>query len=140
MLVSDVPGIAGQSGAIRHVRFYVVVPSGRLARSPPAPAGAARLALSALSVHPYAIVQSIDDASTDDASTRALAAAGSRWSLSARECEVLAHLAEGDANKEIAAKLSCALRTVEAHVTSILKKARCAIRAQVVARFWRWQK
>jgi DNA-binding NarL/FixJ family response regulator len=73
----------------------------------------------------------------DELAARALASASIRWELSARETEVLRHLAEGDANKDIAAKLSCALRTVEAHVTSILQKAHCESRAQVVARFWR---
>ena len=112
--------------------------------------------MSALAIHPYVTcatpsadtqtlteeppVSGMDLHATDDEiAARALASARLRWTLSARECQVLAHLSEGDANKEIASKLGCALRTVEAHVTSILNKSRCASRAQVVAHFWRGQ-
>ena len=105
--------------------------------------------MSALAIHPLMIPTSVvpvDGASTrsaalhviDDApAERALTSARSRWNLSARECQVIVHLADGDGNKEIATKLSCALRTVEAHVTSILQKARCESRTRVVAHFWR---
>lgn len=106
--------------------------------------------MSALAIQPYIMPTSTPQPGTaapqeeptsinDALATRALASARTRWNLSARECQVIAHLAEGDANKEIAAKLSCALRTVEAHVTSILQKARCDSRAKVVAHFWRGQ-
>lgn len=108
--------------------------------------------MSALAIHPYVMPSTIPPEESDappassteihvvdEVATRALASARIRWSLSARECQVLEHLAEGDANKEIAAKLGCALRTVEAHVTSILNKARCESRAQVVAHVWRGQ-
>ncbi len=79
--------------------------------------------MSALMIQPYETPTN-DSAAIDDAfAARALASARARWGLSGREAQVLVHLAEGDANKDIAAKLSCALRTVEAHVTSILVKA-----------------
>jgi DNA-binding NarL/FixJ family response regulator len=96
-------------------------------------------AMSALPIHPYThpVPQPLVTAVDDDLAARALASARLRWGLSQRESDVLVHLAEGDANKEIAAKLSCALRTVEAHVTSILQKAGCESRAQVVAHVWR---
>jgi DNA-binding NarL/FixJ family response regulator len=42
--------------------------------------------------------------------------------LTAREIEVLRLLAGGNANKEIAAKLSIAEETVKSHVTRILVK------------------
>jgi DNA-binding NarL/FixJ family response regulator len=90
----------------------------------------------AIQTHPMSTSEKIID---DELAARALASARLRWELSARETEVLRHLAEGEANKAIAAKLSCALRTVEAHVTSILQKAGCESRAQVVAHFWRGQ-
>ena len=96
--------------------------------------------MSALATAAYTMPTNEDLRSTDDMlAARALASARIRWELSMRETEVMSHLANGDANKEIAAKLSCALRTVEAHVTSILQKARCESRAQVVAHFWRGQ-
>jgi len=53
--------------------------------------------------------------------------------LSAREQEVLALLADGAANKEIAARLHIAERTVKAHVTSIFNKLGVNSRAEAVA-------
>ena len=59
-----------------------------------------------------------------------------RWHLTAREAEVIAMLAEGESNKEIANRLDCATRTIEVHVSAILKKAKADSRARVVALFW----
>lgn len=59
-----------------------------------------------------------------------------RWSLTPRQVEVLALVAEGYTNRRIAAELGCASRTVEAHVTALLDKAGCETRSQLVARVW----
>ena len=56
--------------------------------------------------------------------------------LSATEARVLAQLVRGDANKDIATKLGSASRTIEVHVTSILKKCRVETRGRLIARFW----
>jgi NarL family two-component system response regulator YdfI len=53
--------------------------------------------------------------------------------LSKREREVLELLAQGAANKEIAAQLYIAERTVKAHVTSIFNKLGVNSRAEAVA-------
>jgi NarL family two-component system response regulator YdfI len=53
--------------------------------------------------------------------------------LSGREQEVLALLAEGAANKEIAARLHISERTVKAHVTGIFNKLGVNSRAEAVA-------
>ena len=53
--------------------------------------------------------------------------------LSGREWEVLGLLAEGAANKEIAARLHITERTVKAHVTSIFNKLGVSSRAEAVA-------
>jgi two-component system response regulator FixJ len=53
--------------------------------------------------------------------------------LTPRECEVLHHLLEGESNKEIANALVCSLRTIECHVTSILKKHGVATRLRLLA-------
>jgi NarL family two-component system response regulator YdfI len=53
--------------------------------------------------------------------------------LSARESEVLEFLAEGAANKEIAARLHITERTVKAHVTGIFNKLGVNSRAEAVA-------
>jgi NarL family two-component system response regulator YdfI len=53
--------------------------------------------------------------------------------LSERESEVLALLAEGAANKEIAVRLQITERTVKAHVTGIFNKLGVNSRAEAVA-------
>ena len=53
--------------------------------------------------------------------------------LSAREGEVLALMAQGAPNKEIAARLHITERTVKAHATSIFNKLGVNSRAQAVA-------
>jgi DNA-binding NarL/FixJ family response regulator len=59
------------------------------------------------------------------------------WKLTKREAEVLSALAAGHSNKEIAAALACAPRTIERHVSAILAKAKIESRARLVATFWR---
>jgi DNA-binding CsgD family transcriptional regulator/tetratricopeptide (TPR) repeat protein len=61
---------------------------------------------------------------------------GQRWArlgISPREAEVLGLVADGLANKQIAARLSLSVRTVEKHVESLLRKTGCASRTQLVA-------
>jgi NarL family two-component system response regulator YdfI len=53
--------------------------------------------------------------------------------LSRREAQVLALLAEGAANKEIARRLDISERTVKAHVTGIFNKLGANSRAEAVA-------
>ncbi len=54
--------------------------------------------------------------------------------LTARESEVLALLADGAANKEIAARLRISEHTVKFHVSSILNKLGAATRTEAVTR------
>lgn len=54
------------------------------------------------------------------------------WSLSPREREVLALMAQGRSNKEIAASLGIAVSTVKCHVSVILARLRVADRTQAV--------
>ena len=56
--------------------------------------------------------------------------------LTPRQAEVLQLLVTGEANKGIAAKLQCATRTVEMHVTALLDKAGVTSRAELIARFF----
>ena len=53
--------------------------------------------------------------------------------LTARERDVLAVLAEGSSNQEIAARLFLSPRTVENHVAAILAKLGAATRADAVS-------
>ena len=60
----------------------------------------------------------------------------SRWTalgVSAREADVLVLVAEGLANKEIAARLHGSPRTVQKHVESLMRKAGARSRTQLVA-------
>ena len=47
---------------------------------------------------------------------------GTRHGLTARELEVLRHLAAGETNKAIAAELVLSVRTVDRHVSNIFAK------------------
>lgn len=80
-------------------------------------------------------------ASWPDTSARAgidlrMRAAQAMWRLTARQVEVLRHVAEGASNKEIAERLGCAENTVELHVTKLLQKAQLPSRARLIAQLW----
>jgi DNA-binding CsgD family transcriptional regulator len=62
-----------------------------------------------------------------------LATATARWTLTERQRAVLACLARGMSNKEIAAELGCAEVTVENHLTAIFRKAGVDGRQRLVA-------
>jgi len=73
---------------------------------------------------------------TPEEPARRAAAAALTWGLTPRQRDVLTLLSAGRCNKEIAAQLGCAERTVELHVSACLEKARCEQRTQLVAKFW----
>ncbi|HTR56345.1 MAG TPA: LuxR C-terminal-related transcriptional regulator, partial [Kofleriaceae bacterium] len=50
------------------------------------------------------------------------------WQLTPRQAEVLALVAEGHANKDIAQQLDCAENTVELHITRLFRKAKVTSR------------
>jgi len=59
-----------------------------------------------------------------------------RWArlgVTPREAEILGLVADGLANKEIAARLSLSVRTVEKHVESLLRKTGCPSRTRLAA-------
>jgi DNA-binding CsgD family transcriptional regulator len=58
------------------------------------------------------------------------------WSLTAKQTTVLLHVVQGLSNKEIAGLIGCAERTVEVHVSALLKKMRAESRGRLVATFW----
>lgn len=62
--------------------------------------------------------------------------AAARWRLTRREAQVLAHLVQGESNPAIACSVGCTIRTVEFHVTNLLRKAGCASRAELSAAVW----
>lgn len=68
---------------------------------------------------------------------QAVHAAGKDWGLSNRETTVLEHLACGASNGAIAGALGCAERTVELHVSNILRKTGLGSRARLIAELWR---
>ena len=56
------------------------------------------------------------------------------WGLTPRQREVLERVAEGNANRTVAAILGISERTVEVHVTALLDKAQVECRAELIAR------
>jgi DNA-binding CsgD family transcriptional regulator len=58
------------------------------------------------------------------------------WGLSPRQSRVLAELAQGKRNKEIAEALGCAEVTVEYHLSAIQRKTGLKGRAALISRFW----
>jgi DNA-binding CsgD family transcriptional regulator len=72
---------------------------------------------------------------TNDVRDR-IALASSRWSLTARQADVLALTVSGEPNKAIATTLGCAESTVEFHITALLRRARATSRAELAAKFW----
>lgn len=58
------------------------------------------------------------------------------WSLTPREGQILTLVARGLPNHSVARELGCSLRAVEAHVTTVMRKARVDNRASLVARVW----
>jgi DNA-binding CsgD family transcriptional regulator len=61
-----------------------------------------------------------------------ISAIPSTWQLTPREHDVVTLVARGASNYEIGAELRCAVRTVEHHVTSILRKADVTSRAALI--------
>jgi DNA-binding CsgD family transcriptional regulator len=57
--------------------------------------------------------------------------------LTRRELEVLTHMANGETNRRIAARLYVSEATVKAHVKHILRKLDAANRAEAVSRYYR---
>jgi DNA-binding NarL/FixJ family response regulator len=58
------------------------------------------------------------------------------WKLTPRQAETLALLSSGHSNKEIATSLRVSVRTIEIHVSSVLQKAACTSRSELLARLW----
>ena len=71
-----------------------------------------------------------------DALSQRLLVASRLWCTTAAELSVLRWLVTGDANKEIALKLRRSEVSIERHVTSLLRKAKCDGRARLVAAFF----
>jgi DNA-binding NarL/FixJ family response regulator len=72
-------------------------------------------------------------------STRSLlqTAGGMLERLTRREVEVLMHMANGETNRRIAARLFVSEATIKAHVKHILRKLGAANRAEAVSRYFR---
>jgi DNA-binding NarL/FixJ family response regulator len=70
------------------------------------------------------------------AAERLLSGRRNRWAvdLTAREAEVLALVADGRSNPEIAAELGLSLKTVQNHVSHVLAKLRVRDRTQAALR------
>jgi DNA-binding NarL/FixJ family response regulator len=96
---------------------------------PPPHPHVTRLHSRGLSPH-YLVV----DRSVEAQATGRVYALAARWELTAREAEVLEHIIQGASNKAIATRLGCAERTVEVHVTHLLRKAGVESRSALIAK------
>jgi len=63
-----------------------------------------------------------------------IALATEAWRLSRRQREVLVLAAQGFTNKQMAFELGCCPKTIEVHVTGLLKKSGVASRNELVAK------
>jgi DNA-binding CsgD family transcriptional regulator len=72
----------------------------------------------------------------DERTSTRVAEAATRWSLTRRQQDILAKVAEGNANQSIAAMLGLSERTVEVHVTALLDKAQVECRSELVAKVY----
>jgi DNA-binding CsgD family transcriptional regulator len=59
--------------------------------------------------------------------------AAQRWSLTPRQADVLSELVLGASNKDIAQTLKCSPKTIELHVSVILKSAGASSRAELLS-------
>lgn len=67
---------------------------------------------------------------------RAITLAQFRWALTRREAEVVKLVVRGLPNKDIAAELGCAAKTVEMHVTGVMKKSLAKTRTELIHLLW----
>ena len=78
---------------------------------------------------------SVVDVSRDELAAR-VAERAAAWSLTPRQREVLAGVAEGLTNKELCERLGCSLPTVETHMSALLRKAGAMSRGELTAALW----
>jgi DNA-binding NarL/FixJ family response regulator len=78
-----------------------------------------------------------DNAAERPAAGRAAAEEADSGALTPRQVDVLALVADGKSNKQIAFELSISEMTVKAHMTAILRKLGVASRAQAIVMFQR---
>jgi DNA-binding CsgD family transcriptional regulator len=76
-------------------------------------------------------------ASAESSVGERVARAARIWSLTPRQAAVLGLVVDGCPNRTIAATLRCAERTIELHVTALLRKGSVSCRAALVSAFFR---
>ena len=99
----------------------------------PPPPGTSITALQVRGLSPHYLVV---DRSAEAQSSSRIHVWATRWGLTVREAEVLELIVQGTSNKNIAARLGCAERTVEVHVTHVLSKAQVESRSALIAKFF----
>ncbi|MEW5740038.1 MAG: LuxR C-terminal-related transcriptional regulator [Myxococcota bacterium] len=66
-----------------------------------------------------------------------LSEAEAKWGLTPRQVQVVSGLARGLSNKELGQELGCSVKTVETHITDVLRRAALPTRLALVATFWK---
>jgi len=110
--------------------FDIRLPTSRTLAARMAPA--VRAALDELAFYADELRELTRGASATDGPT-AIDRATRRFALTRRQKEVARLLMRGASNKEIASELGCAERTVELHVTALMRKTGTANRTQLAA-------
>lgn len=96
---------------------------------------------------PHGVLVTVTDIAADDGpptrliivsdpqsrTEHAVREAARRYALTPRECAVFEHLVQGASNLRIGHLLGCSERTVEIHVTNLLRKMGCFSRAEAIA-------
>lgn len=75
-----------------------------------------------------------DDLSSGFRLRAGMAQAADAWRLSGRQRQVLALSARGFTNRQMACELGCQPKTIELHITALLKKAGVARRNELLAK------
>lgn len=81
-------------------------------------------------------IESCRRAGAGDGVARRMERRARAWELTPRQTQILELVVRGLSNKEIATALDCSLKTVEAHVGQVLRKAASDSRTALAARFW----
>jgi DNA-binding CsgD family transcriptional regulator len=100
----------------------------------PVPDGLVAAALARTEGNPYRLTELVATAGStgpDALARHLLGGSETGAELTAREIEVLACLAEGMSNKQVARSLDISIRTVAVHVSNLLRKTRLASRTEV---------
>lgn len=75
--------------------------------------------------------------SREDSMKARVSERASAWSLTPRQRDVLAGVADALTNKELCERLGCSLPTIETHLSAVLRKAGAMSRQELLVALWK---